>query len=203
MISSSEILTHDRWVKEMFFIEFPVAPRMMLLHALWRCNEGQAAGFEIGALGCSYCITVAADHAGNGEVWLSSQNRNFRNQMSKGAIGNLAFAAIVAASSLQYSVTKSLADVIITGKVQRFEDNINTDAIIPAQFIPGIDDEALVVMHSDIRSAESSERCGVKAVIAKSYTYRNQGCGWKRMGSSCSVEASKGEDCGTDTRELA
>ncbi|RIB09977.1 hypothetical protein C2G38_2207385 [Gigaspora rosea] len=120
----------------MFFIEFPVAPRMMLLHALWRCNEGQAAGFEIGALGCSYCITVAADHAGNGE--------------SKGAIGNLAFAAIVAASSLQYSVTKSLADVIITGKVQRFEDNINTDAIIPAQFIPGIDDEALVKEGFDI-----------------------------------------------------
>jgi homoaconitase/3-isopropylmalate dehydratase large subunit len=41
----------------------------------------EQAGFEIGAPGCSYCIAVAADHAGEGEIWLSSQNRNFRNRM--------------------------------------------------------------------------------------------------------------------------
>jgi homoaconitase/3-isopropylmalate dehydratase large subunit len=41
----------------------------------------EQAGFEVGAPGCSYCIAVAADHAGEGEIWLSSQNRNFRNRM--------------------------------------------------------------------------------------------------------------------------
>ncbi|KAF0442180.1 3-isopropylmalate dehydrogenase [Gigaspora margarita] len=319
----------------------------------------EQAGFEIGAPGCSYCIAVAADHAGDGEVWLSSQNRNFRNRMGKGAIGNLASAATVAASSFEMQIRdpkelldcidadkyyeyleqwldtgvsftisepnpilsdpdhlkagdsdtlppKSLADVIITGKVQRFEDNIDTDAIIPAQFMPGIDDEDLgshafqhvrpefvkkvkegfdiVVGGSGFGSGSSREEApralkgaGVKAVIAKSYAYiysRNQPnmallgvtisddefytlaqegaevminvkdrtvtcCGktfkfglsemeekiiasggvtemYKKYGdnlfraavgnetgSSCSVEASKGEGCGTDTRELA
>src|ERR1044072_3914936 len=31
----------------------------------------------------------------------------------------------------------------IKGKVQRFEDNVDTDAIIPAQFMPGTSDEDL------------------------------------------------------------
>lgn len=30
------------------------------------------AGFEIGAPGCSYCLGIAADRAGEAEVWLSS-----------------------------------------------------------------------------------------------------------------------------------
>lgn len=62
------------------------------------------AGFEIGIPGCSYCklkhiaifvlsrlanrertgVGMSADVACEGEVWLSSQNRNFKNRMGKG-----------------------------------------------------------------------------------------------------------------------
>ncbi|CAJ0746258.1 642_t:CDS:2 [Entrophospora sp. SA101] len=218
----------------------------------------EQAGFEIGAPGCSYCIAVAADHAGEGEIWLSSQNRNFRNRMGKGAIGNLASAATVAASSFEMlvkdptdllnsvdvekykeylnewldkkvSITISEPNPIlqgsnnlsegssegpsanssaeaetlpttIKGKVQRFEDNIDTDAIIPAQFMPGTSDEDLgshafqyvkpdfvqkvkdgldiVVAGAGFGSGSSREEApralkgaGIKAVIAKSYAY--------------------------------
>ncbi|KAG0015214.1 hypothetical protein BGZ80_009972 [Entomortierella chlamydospora] len=210
----------------------------------------EQAGFEIGAPGCSYCIAVAADRAGEGEVWLSSQNRNFRNRMGKGAIGNLASAATVAASSFDMKIRnpRDLLDSIdraryeemlemwiekgkavvysepspiyynektdgqdlpppppsfsatIKGRVQRFEDNIDTDAIIPAQFMPGTSDEDLgthafqfvkpefrelvkqgfdiVVGGSGFGSGSSREEApralrgaGVKAVIAKSYAF--------------------------------
>ena len=143
------------------------------------------AGFEIGAPGCSYCLGIAVDRAGEGEVWLSSQNRNFKNRMGKGSIGNLASAATVAASSFEMKVTnpRSLLDDIdysrfrsmslgedispvsfnisepsprmgesisksglaeandteafnslprnISGKVQRFEDHVDTDGNYP------------------------------------------------------------------------
>ncbi|KAJ1813022.1 hypothetical protein LPJ75_003366, partial [Coemansia sp. RSA 2598] len=160
----------------------------------------------IGAPGCSYCLGIAADVAGDGEVWLSSQNRNFKNRMGPGSIANLASAATVAASSFNMRVTnpRELLDMIdrerfnrmldiwmdkaeeivisepnpvleetrgetiaardtsavsessndgeqqpidksnmITGKVQRFGDNVDTDAIIPAQFMPGVSDQDL------------------------------------------------------------
>ncbi|KAF5857905.1 hypothetical protein ETB97_005142 [Aspergillus alliaceus] len=65
----------------------------------------EEAGFEIGVPGCSYCVGMSADQAGVGEVWLSSQNRNFENRMGKGSIGHLASAATVAASSFEMKVT--------------------------------------------------------------------------------------------------
>ncbi|KAF2122765.1 aconitase family protein [Lophiotrema nucula] len=57
------------------------------------------AEFEIGIPGCSYCVGMSADQASEGEVWLSSQNRNFENRMGRGSIGNLSSSATVAASS--------------------------------------------------------------------------------------------------------
>jgi homoaconitase/3-isopropylmalate dehydratase large subunit len=42
------------------------------------------AGFEIGVPGCSYCVGMSADKAEEGEVWLTSQNRNFENRMGPG-----------------------------------------------------------------------------------------------------------------------
>lgn len=64
------------------------------------------AGFEVGAPGCSYCVGINdVDVAGEGEVWLSSQNRNFRNRMGKGSLGNITCAAAVAASSFDMEVT--------------------------------------------------------------------------------------------------
>lgn len=65
----------------------------------------EAAGFTIGAPGCSYCLGVAADRAGEGEVWLSSQNRNFRNRMGKGSIANLASAATVRVSGIHFKAS--------------------------------------------------------------------------------------------------
>lgn len=44
----------------------------------------EQAGFEIGVPSCSYCVGMSADRAGEGEVWLSSQNRNYPNRMGKG-----------------------------------------------------------------------------------------------------------------------
>lgn len=93
----------------------------------------EEAGFEIGLPGCSYCVGMSADKAGEGEVWLSSQNRNFENRMGAGkyfmshhihyqvltsellgSIGNLASAATVAASSFSMSITdpQPLIDMI-------------------------------------------------------------------------------------------
>ena len=48
----------------------------------------------------AYCAGLASDKAGSGEVWLSSQNRNFKDRMGKGSIGNLASAATCAACVL-------------------------------------------------------------------------------------------------------
>ncbi|KAF2104217.1 aconitase iron-sulfur domain-containing protein [Rhizodiscina lignyota] len=74
----------------------------------------EQAGFEIGVPGCSYCVGMSADKAGPGEVWLSSQNRNFENRMGPGAIGSIASAVTVAASSFDMTVTdpKPLLDEI-------------------------------------------------------------------------------------------
>ncbi|OJJ64186.1 hypothetical protein ASPSYDRAFT_139400 [Aspergillus sydowii CBS 593.65] len=159
------------------------------------------AGFEVGAPGCSYCVGINdVDVAGEGEVWLSSQNRNFRNRMGKGSFGNITCAAAVAASSFTMEVAdpKSLLDRldkkrlakmisswkasssvritpeihepepeigdcseavssmldgtrerpmqksrIVRSKVQRFAENVDTDAIIPAEFMPGVDNADL------------------------------------------------------------
>ncbi|KAF0325292.1 hypothetical protein GQ607_007619 [Colletotrichum asianum] len=74
----------------------------------------ERAGFTIGVPGCSYCVGMGADMAQPGEVWLSSQNRNFENRMGNGAIGSLASAATVAASSFNMVVTspQELIDLV-------------------------------------------------------------------------------------------
>ena len=65
----------------------------------------ERAGFRVGPPGCSMCLGIASDRAGEGEVWLSSQNRNFRNRMGKGSIAWLGSAATVAASALSLEVS--------------------------------------------------------------------------------------------------
>ncbi|PVU91561.1 hypothetical protein BB559_004069 [Furculomyces boomerangus] len=229
-------------------------PILAKLRRLGLIDVYQKAGFTIGAPGCSYCLGVAADIAGEGEVWLSSQNRNFKNRMGPGSIANLSSAATVAASSFNMTVTdptelvnmidqdryhkimnewldkpgdfvysepnptfvseseqiakgsatgssgQSGEQNIISVLVQRFEDNVDTDAIIPAQFMPGVSDEDLgthvfqhvrpefrekvkqgytiVVAGIGFGSGSSREEApralkgsGIKAVIAKSYAF--------------------------------
>jgi aconitate hydratase/homoaconitate hydratase len=148
---------------------------------LWQIYE--RAGFRIGAPGCSMCLGVASEKALPGEVWLSSQNRNYENRMGRGSLAWLASAATVAASSVEMKVLdpRSLIERIdrqrydrllfrdrnvrvpeiritepkidaqptagprgsaavssparqISGRVQRFGDHIDTDAIIPGEF---------------------------------------------------------------------
>ena len=72
-------------------------------HGLWAIYE--RAGFVVDPPGCSMCIGIASRKAGKGEVWLSSQNRNFENRMGEGSLAWLASAATVAASSLGMVVT--------------------------------------------------------------------------------------------------
>jgi homoaconitate hydratase len=89
----------------------PITRRLNGLGLLAAFTE---AGFVIGAPGCSYCVGMGADQAGEGEVWLSSQNRNFRDRMGKGSssltmlilgsIANLSSAAAVAVSSFDMKV---------------------------------------------------------------------------------------------------
>jgi len=215
----------------------------------------EKAGFIIGAPGCSYCLGIAADVAGEGEFWLSSQNRNFKNRMGKGSIGNLASAATVAASAFDMKIANprflldkvdpvrfqtlcnflddsvnlpkqlsiEITDVetkkitaedpalakfsppgkfteIIQGRAQVFGDHVDTDQIIPAQFMPGKNDLDLgthcfefnrpefrqkakdganiVVAGVGFGSGSSREEApralngsGVKAVIAKSFAF--------------------------------
>lgn len=52
------------------------------------------AGFTIGIPGCSYCVGMGADMAAPGEVWLSSQNRNFENRMGRGKFCHLEIVSI-------------------------------------------------------------------------------------------------------------
>jgi homoaconitase/3-isopropylmalate dehydratase large subunit len=59
-------------------------PILRRLRELCLTGVYEAAGFEIGVPGCSYCVGMSADQAAPGEVWLSSQNRNFENRMGKG-----------------------------------------------------------------------------------------------------------------------
>ena len=99
----------------------------------------EQCGFEIGVPGCSYCVGMSADKAGEGEVWLSSQNRNFQNRMGPGklnsltqcccgillmgvvgAIGSITSAVTVAASSFTMTITdpKPLLDDIDMHRLQ-------------------------------------------------------------------------------------
>jgi aconitate hydratase/homoaconitate hydratase len=62
------------------------------------------AGYHVNEPGCSMCLGIASDRARPGEIWLSSQNRNFHNRMGKGSIAWLASAATVAASSFEMKI---------------------------------------------------------------------------------------------------
>ncbi len=62
------------------------------------------AGFRIGPPGCSMCLGVASERAGEGEVWITSQNRNYQNRMGKGSLAWLATASTVAASAMELKV---------------------------------------------------------------------------------------------------
>ncbi|MBI3184538.1 MAG: 3-isopropylmalate dehydratase [Myxococcales bacterium] len=213
---------------------------------LWRHYE--KAGFRVGPPGCSMCLGIASEKAGPGEVWLTSQNRNYENRMGPNSLAWLASAATVAASAPEMRVTdprkylarvnrdrferilgrepthpspevraaepsvsleqrrarraggKEATGTTLRGRVQRFGDHVDTDAIIPGQFchlttteelgekcfhfvrpeLPARAKEGrcIVVAGEGWGSGSSREQAvwalqgaGVKAVIAKSYAF--------------------------------
>ncbi len=69
---------------------------------LWAIYE--RAGFVVDPPNCSMCLGIASRKAGKGEVWLSSQNRNFENRMGEGSLAWLSSGATVAASALGMQV---------------------------------------------------------------------------------------------------
>jgi 3-isopropylmalate dehydratase small subunit len=151
---------------------------------LWDVYE--RAGFRIGPPGCSMCLGVASEKALPGEVWLSSQNRNYENRMGQGSLAWLATGVTVAASAVEMKLAdpRPLLDRVdrdrfhrilerpspssrrapdvrasepeiqvaqppagatataaaataappLRGRVQRFGDDVDTDAIIPGEF---------------------------------------------------------------------
>ncbi|KAH9091425.1 hypothetical protein Ae201684P_010972 [Aphanomyces euteiches] len=174
----------------------------------------EQAGFTVGAPGCSFCLGIAADVAQDGHVWLTSQNRNYRNRMGKGSIGHLASAVTIAASSFSMTITdptpylalidpkrlesymppvpdlpplevatpapeqplpageksekgsdeKNTIPEVLEGRAQVFGDNIDTDAILPGEFLCENDVEALgkvAFLHTnpDFRQRRAIDRC--------------------------------------------
>jgi aconitate hydratase/homoaconitate hydratase len=214
---------------------------------IWAIYE--RAGFTVDPPNCSMCLGIASRKAGKGEVWLSSQNRNFENRMGEGSLAWLASAATVAASALDMQVTDprpllaqidrdrldailqrrptrsvpeiaisephiDLAEqregeheaagkggaVLVRGRVQRFGDSVDTDAIIPGEFCHLTDFAALgdkcfyyvrpefrerakngatiVVADEGWGSGSSREHAvwallgaGIQVIIAKSYAF--------------------------------
>ena len=64
----------------------------------------ERAGFRVGPPGCSMCLGIASEKAGQDEVWLTSQNRNYQNRMGAGSLAWLASGATVAASAMDLKV---------------------------------------------------------------------------------------------------
>ncbi|KAF9249740.1 hypothetical protein DTO027I6_9492 [Penicillium roqueforti] len=95
-------------------------PILYRLRELGLCDIYADAGFEVGIPGCSYCVGMSADQAAPGEVWISSQNRNFENRMGKGSIGHLASAATVAASSFEMKLVDP-SDLIASIDLSQWE----------------------------------------------------------------------------------
>ena len=65
----------------------------------------ERAGFKVGVPGCSMCLGIASEKAGDGEVWITSQNRNYQNRMGAGSLAWLASASTVAASAMNLEVS--------------------------------------------------------------------------------------------------
>src|SRR5262249_55648998 len=96
---------------------------------LWEIYE--RAGFTVDVPNCSMCLGIASRKAGKGEVWLSSQNRNFENRMGEGSLAWLASAATVAASAFEMRVTdpRSILARVDRDKMDRILQRKRTRAL--------------------------------------------------------------------------
>jgi 3-isopropylmalate dehydratase small subunit len=92
----------------------------------------ERAGFRIGPPGCSMCLGIASEKAGQDEVWLTSQNRNYRNRMGAGSLAWLASGATVAASAMNMRVAdpREWIDKVDQSKYDRIL-NRKPDGVLP------------------------------------------------------------------------
>ncbi|KAK7955724.1 aconitase family protein [Apiospora aurea] len=148
----------------------------------------ERAGFEIGVPGCSYCVGVSVDVAAEGEVWLSSQNRNFKNRMGEAATADIDPTPNATASDdaneeaekgeEENGTAPKLQN--IRSKIYRLGDFIDTDALAPAQFLmtagsdAGFGAHCLEFTHPDFRQHVTNR---ARVVVAG----RAFGCGSSRM----------------------
>ncbi|GAC1344991.1 MAG: hypothetical protein NVSMB23_20560 [Myxococcales bacterium] len=189
---------------------------------LWAIYERN--GFRVGPPGCSMCLGVASEKAGRGEVWVSSQNRNYENRMGEGSLAYLASAATAAASASAMkladprpllaqvdreryarilgerqprrapevrvvdpaphvasaarpaaasadgsaAVAASGGETPLSARVQRFGDNIDTDAIIPGQFchLTSLEDLGAKAFHFVKPDFVEKARQGATVIVA-------------------------------------
>jgi homoaconitate hydratase len=101
------------------------------------------------------------DVAGEGETWLSSQNRNFRNRMGKGSFGNVTCAAVVAASSFTMEVTdaRPFLQMIDEGKLQKLIGDWKNELMVAPEIhepSPEIDQGIAPAMLEDAAFVEKS-----------------------------------------------
>ncbi len=112
------------------------------------------AGFEWCQSGCSMCLAMNDDVLAAGERCASSTNRNFEGRQGVGGRTHLMSPAMVAAAAISGRLTDARryagepeamrAFTMVTGVAAALPAaNINTDVIMPKQFLKGIDRSGL------------------------------------------------------------
>ncbi|EHA24951.1 hypothetical protein ASPNIDRAFT_53546 [Aspergillus niger ATCC 1015] len=135
-----------------------------ILHRLRELGLAQIyedAGFEIGIPGCSYCVGMSADQAGPGEVWISSQNRNFENRMGKANKYQLAPAQFLIGMSNNQIAGEHCLEHTHPEFRQRVKDGFNIVVAGKAFGCGSSREQAVMALLG----------CGVQCVIAKSYSF--------------------------------
>ena len=112
-----------------------------------------AAGAEWREPGCSMCLAMNGDSAEPGDLVVSTSNRNFKGRQGRGVRTILASPLTAAASAITGRVTNPLdlmeaGDMSHSGLVESRTfclpvNNIDTDQIIPGQFLTTTEREGL------------------------------------------------------------
>jgi 3-isopropylmalate/(R)-2-methylmalate dehydratase large subunit len=109
----------------------------------------KAAGFEWREPGCSMCLAMNADKLEPGERCASTSNRNFEGRQGNGGRTHLVSPAMAAAAAIEGHFVDIREDRLKEHTMQAFtvhqglvapmdRENVDTDAIIPKQFLKSI-----------------------------------------------------------------
>lgn len=170
-----------------------VVPGSGLVKALAE-EEGVAqvlidAGFDWREPGCSMCLGMNADKVGYGERCASTSNRNFEGRQGRGARTHLVSPAMAAAAALTGRLTDVRAlqsrgyHTSCPRHMQPFKlarcvpapfpmDNVDTDMIIPAEYLKTVERTGLGKGLFD-RLRYDSARNDIPEFVLNKPTYRN------------------------------